>query len=450
MLQVLKQKIHNNKLLFGNIVGAFVIRGMGMVLSVLALPLYMSYFPDNVILGVWFTVITILNWTLSFDLGIGNGLRNNLTKVLAKKDYKYAKELISSAYTLLGLLTVCISLLFVWLSPVVNWNNVLNISVSIFPQGKLVHCINVIVVGIFISFFLRLVNSILFALQYSTANNFISFITQVLLVSFLFIVKPSDDMIVNFTKLSYYYAIAINIALVTATLLVFTRTELKQCKPSFRHYNSGCAKNVVSLGGKFLIAQVLYMIISATNEWFISKFYGPEYCVEYQIYYKIFFVIITLYHLALTPLWSAITKAYTERKFTWLIKLRNILYLSTLLLIVVQIAFMPFIQFILDVWLGDKSIPVDYLYASIFVLFSVANIWVANISVFNSGLGELNLPIVCNAFAVLVKVLGVVYLSSYFDSWIFVIVATLIGLVPYCVIIPILNTRIINRLRTQI
>ena len=86
---------------------------------------------------------------LSFDLGIGNGLRNHLTKAITKKNYIEAKELISSAYTLLGLFTVCISLFFVWFSPLVDWNRIFNIAIDVFPQQQLRYCVNVIVVGIF-------------------------------------------------------------------------------------------------------------------------------------------------------------------------------------------------------------------------------------------------------------------------------------------------------------
>ena len=446
MIKISTQIIQNNIILFGNIMGALLLRGMGMVLSIFSLPLYMSYFPDNVILGVWFTVITILSWVLSFDLGIGNGLRNNLTKALTQKNYAEARKLISSAYLLLGFLTICISLLFVIFSQYIDWNSVLNISNETFPIARLVQCINILVVGIFISFFLRLINSILFALQYSSANNFLSFITQVLLVGFLFVKTPSRSMIDNFEFLSYYYAFVINITLLVATIIVFTKAELKKCFPSYKYYDNNCAKCVLSLGIKFLIVQVLYMIISVTNEWFITKFYGPEYCVEYQIYYKIFFMVISLYNLALIPLWSAITKAYSEKRYTWLVKLRSILYLSTILLAVLQLAIIPFMQFVLDIWLGDRSIIVNYQYALVFVLFSIVNIWVGNMSIFNAGLGVLNLTIVCNLIAVLVKVFGIVFFSSYFVHWIFVIIVTLIGLIPYCVVMPMHNNRIINKL----
>lgn len=437
--------IQDNKILFSNIIGAFLLRGMGMVLSVFSLPLYMSYFPDNIVLGVWFTVITVLSWVLSFDLGIGNGLRNNLTKALTENNYEEARRLVSSAYLLLGFLTVCISLFFMIFSRYVDWNSILNISSDIFPTNSLMKCVNILVVGIFLSFFLRLINSILFALQYSSVNNLLSFITQVLLVGYLFVITPNDSMIDNFVFLSYYYSFVINFVLFIATVFVFTKTKLKNCFPSCKYYNRNTANSVLSLGIKFLIAQVLYMVISVTNEWFVSKFYGPEYCVEYQIYYKVFFVVISLYHLALTPLWSAITKAYSEKRYIWLIKLQKILYLSTVLLMLIQLLVILFIQFVLDIWLGDRSIEVNYQYAFVFAFFSIINIWIGNVSVFNSGIGILDSTIICYLVAVLVKILGIILFSSYFN-WIFVVVITSLSLIPYCILIPIHNSKKINEL----
>lgn len=439
--------IRQNKLLAGNIISAFVIRGISLFLSVATLPLYMRYFTNNNVLGIWYTVITMINWTLTFDLGIGNGLRNELTKALAKKDYVTAKKLISSSYMLLGLLALFVCLLFVLISRHINWNNILNVSINEFPRTYLEECVNIIFIGVISSFFLRIINSILYALQYSSANNFIALTNQGLLVAFLFFVTPKESFIDNFRILAYYHSITINITLIIATIVVFTMTELKHCRPSLRKYSSICAKSVLQLGVQFLVAQLLYMVITVTNEWFITKFYSPDKCVDYQIYYKVFYLFFSLYGLALTPLWSAITKAYAEKKYLWLIKLRNMLYLSVLAMAVLQIAVVPFLQTICDVWLGGKSIALDNSYIAIFILFSIVNIWINNISTFSSGMGVLNLAIICYSFAALVKVLGIVFLSDYFDSWIFVIAITIIGLIPYCVAIPWQNNKLINKLK---
>ena len=94
----IKTKIQNNKSIVINVLGAFIIKGLGLIVNLIALPLYISYFNDNAVLGVWFTILSVLNWILSFDVGIGNGLRNHLTVALTNKDYEEGKRLISSSY----------------------------------------------------------------------------------------------------------------------------------------------------------------------------------------------------------------------------------------------------------------------------------------------------------------------------------------------------------------
>lgn len=83
----------NSKRLFNNIVGAFVIKGIGLLINFFTIPMYMKYFSSAGILGVWYTILSILSWILTFDLGIGNGLRNHLVGPLVRKDKKQIKHI---------------------------------------------------------------------------------------------------------------------------------------------------------------------------------------------------------------------------------------------------------------------------------------------------------------------------------------------------------------------
>ena len=93
---VLNLKSKTNKSLLINIFSSYLVKGLGVLCSLISMPLFLKYFNDQMILGVWFTMLSVLNWILVFDMGIGNGLRNHLTKALAKKDFQSAKQLVSS------------------------------------------------------------------------------------------------------------------------------------------------------------------------------------------------------------------------------------------------------------------------------------------------------------------------------------------------------------------
>ena len=435
-----------NKTIVKNVAGTFLLKGGTVLLHMMSIPLYLRYFNDNEVLGIWFTIINVLNWLLTFDLGIGNGLRNNLTQAISKNDTIQIKELISSAYILLGALSIVAGLVFFGLSGFIDWNSFFNIKYTVLSDIVLERCVDITMLGIIISFFLRLVIAINYALQKSALNNLIGFISAILTFGYLLLVNPSTSTIANFQTLSIFQAIAINVPLLIATIIAFRHQSLKGALPSFKYYNSSSAKAVLSLGLMFLFVQLLYMVITVTNEWFISKFYNPRYCVDYQIYYKLFSFVGMIFMLALSPIWSAITKAYAEERYAWILKLRRLLYIAVFIVAALQIVAIPLMPTILKIWLGNKAINIDYTIIWTFVCFSIIYIWNAVQSVIVSGIGLLKLQAWGYSFAVIFKIISIVALNQYF-GWNLVVGATCIGLIPYCIAQPILINRHFSKLK---
>lgn len=437
-----------NKGIVKNVIGTFIFKGGAVALNMMSIPLYLRYFNNNEVLGIWFTIINVLNWLLTFDLGIGNGLRNNLTQAISLKDNKRIKELISSAYIMLGGLVVFFALAFFGLSDFINWNSFFNIDPQLLPDDVLNRCVNITMAGILGSFFLKLVIAINYALQKSAFNNLIGLVSALFTFGYLIVVTPSDSTITDFQHVSIYQAVVVNIPLLIATIIAFNHHSLRGAFPSFRYYTNKSAKAVLTLGLTFLFVQLLYMVITVTNEWFISKFYNARYCVDYQVYYKLFSLVGTVFMLALTPIWSAITKAYAEKRYQWIIKLRKLLYLAVLGVSLLQILLVPVMPWIIKIWLGSKAIFIDYTTVWIFVCFSVIFVWNAVQSVIVAGLGKLKLQVYGYSFAAIFKVAVIVLCCHYFD-WTLVIAATCIGLLPYSIAQPIVINRQIARLNEK-
>ena len=402
----------------------------------LALPLYIAYFDNNTILGVWFTLLSVLNWVLYFDVGIGNGLRNHLTISLADKNFNQGKRLVSSSYMVLGVIAFLISIFLCLIVPYIDWNSFFNISSEIISSKSLQHSILVTLIGVILSFFLNLVRGMLFALQLPSVVNFISLISSILNVSFLFLVQPIPSLEGRLELMAYAYAIFVNLPLVVSTIWVFTYSELKKCRPSFTHINIEATKQVVGLGVSFFVIQILYMVITVTNEWFISYFFSPDYIVEYQVYFRIFSLVGTLLLLALTPLWSAITKAYAERRFVWIVKLHKILYILAFIFMIIEVALIPFLQPIIDYWLKTKPIVVEYHIACAFAFYGIITIWNAIQSTIVSGLGILKIQLGLYLFAALLKVIFIAIYSSHTNHWEIVMWISAVGLIPFSLIQP--------------
>ena len=77
-----------NKDLLTGIVGSFVVKIGAVLVAFFTTPAYMRFFTNQAVLGIWFTLVSVFNMFLQFDLGLGNGLRNRLTESLAQNDKK--------------------------------------------------------------------------------------------------------------------------------------------------------------------------------------------------------------------------------------------------------------------------------------------------------------------------------------------------------------------------
>lgn len=428
--------LKNNKEIVVNIVAAFGIKGFGMIVNMLSMPLYIDYFNNNMILGLWFTILTVVNWILSFDVGIGNGLRNHLTKALAQKDFEEGKRLTSSAFASLGVITIVFTILVLSVLPVVNWNNMFNISAGIVSRDILAGSVGIIMVGIMVAFFLQIVRGILFALQLSSIVNLLHLLTSILLVAYLFVAPDFSTIEKKLSVMSIAYAILINIPSILVLLYVFFFSEMKHCGPRIKYVTSNAVKAVLGLGMSFFVLQVMYMIITVTNEWFISKYFSPKYCVDYQIYFRLFSLVGSLIMLTMSPLWSAITKAYSMKRYRWIIKLQSVLNYLAFACIVVECLFVIFLQPIINIWLGDRSIEVNYLTASFFLLYGIIMIWIAIQSTIVAGLGTLKTQLRLYIFAAIFKIVLIVVGAQFTDDWSVVILATVLGLLPYCIYQP--------------
>lgn len=417
-----------------NILSTLVIKGGALVISVLSMPVYIKFFNDSKILGIWFTLLSIMTWILSCDLGIGNGLRNNLVEALVSGSGILIKKYIVSAYVISSITAIFVGTVGYWIIGIINWNHFFNISTIDLSTQTLVFSIRIIFIGIILQFVLKLITSVLYALQKPAMTNLIALISsssQLLIILFLPLYNTEKNLII----LSFIYGCCSNIPLVFATIIVFTK-ELKIGPPQFSDINFSFAMGILRLGGAFFFAQILFMFLMNTNEVIITRLYGSEYVVDYQIYNKIFTIIGSLFMIALTPLWSAITKAYSEKNIIWLHRIYKKLNVIVFSAALIEIGIAIFIKPVIYLWVGKDVILVQNNTAILFALFGGFFIYQSALSTIACGLGKLKTQIICYILAVFIKVF-LIYIGNILNlPWIFLIVANMIAILPYCVIQP--------------
>ena len=432
-----------DKLVFQNVIAAFAVKGAALLVSLATIPAFMRYFCDDAVLGVWYTVVSVIGWILNFDLGIGNGLRNHLVVALAANDKHKCRQLISSAYFSVGISCLVVSLIVFLLVPIVDWNMIFGVSSNRIDSGVLATVTTNVLIGMVVQLFLKNITSILYALQKSAVNNFLTLCVSVLQLCFI-LVFPQMDSTEALRVMSIAYPFLMNLPMAIASIIVFAM-PLRFAVPSVRYITRGTVKAVLGLGVAFFVAQVLFMLIANTNEFFISSLFGPSYVVDYQVYYKIFSLVGTLMSLALTPIWSAVTLAIAESNFEWLSSLFRRLEFFGVLIALLELILIPFNQFLFDVWLGEQSIAVAPACSVSFALFGALFAYQSIVASFANGLGHLRIQICCYFFGFAIKVLVAIAASSLGQPWFFVIIGSALALLPFCLI---QRKQIVGKLRS--
>lgn len=422
----------NNKIIIKNTIGAFVVKGLALIVSLLTTPAFLKYFNDKIILGIWYTLLSVLSWVLNFDLGIGNGIRNNLVKALASNDRETAKKIISSGTFSIFIVTLIIIAIGIPLIVLTNLNWLFNISENIISYKVLLCSVLCIFIAISVRFFLTIISSIFYALQKSAVNNFLALCVSVLQLLFVLIFHY-DNAEHALIALSIAYLFISNFPLIVAGIIVFC-TELKDCKPNLRFIDKYQSKNVMSIGGIFFLCQLAYMLIINTNEFCITKLFGPEHTTEYSFYYKLTNLSAMIITLALTPIWSLVTKAMAEKNFSWIEKLYKKVKLFGIFAILLQFIFIPFLQIIFNIWLGNGVVVVDYITAIAFACFGSAFVYSSILSTIVCGMAQMKLQTIFYTIGVIVKFLIVFLCAKLLPvSWNIVVWSNAIVLIPYCI-----------------
>jgi O-antigen/teichoic acid export membrane protein len=428
------------KLLLQNISVSLALKVASIFVGILAIPAYLNYFEDQSLLGGWFALLALFNWLLFFDLGLGNGLKNELIHHLADNNFAKAKELILSSYVVLFLLSTLIILIafLCYIYQPFSWINQKSIATGIYNFEYVVLVTAFIV---FIQFPLRLVVSILLAMQKSALANFLPFLSQLLVLVFLITFNPYDD-INNFLILTAVYGFCICVPLLLATFYVFKITYSWGRGSLSIKFNDAIL--LLITGSKFFWIQVCLLLVNGSNEFIILKFNNAEDVVQYQIYFKVFSVFLIAFSTLTVPLWSAIGQAKALRNPQRILnidKMMRYILISSMFL-------MPLMCFILpytfELWLGEGVIKHDNNTSLIFSLYVFVMMGINYSACVANGFNKLSIQLKCLSLAVVLKFLIIYFFPNLLTEWTDVVIITILSLLPAFIFQFVFSQKVLN------
>lgn len=417
-----------SSVLRNNIIGSVVVKGGALCVTLASTPAYIKYFENDSVLGVWFVIVSILNWILTFDLGIGNGLRNKLAYASSGSNEIEMKMVISSGYVSLGAVCVALALIGFAAIPLCNWNALLNITETAISPDALKTCICIVYFGMVVQFWLKLITSVLYSLQKTAVANSVSLVSSVLLLVFLLVHKGGCQES-RLLALSIAQVLCINLPLIIATICVFM-TTLKHASPSLKFASWAHSKGIVSLGGAFFAIQVCLLITNSTNEFLVGFLYSSADVVGYQVYYRIFSLVIVGFSLVVQPMWSAMASAYAENNYSWLAKAyRRFSYASIggILLALILVFVAPII---IPIWVGPDVVKVDMHTSFIFMCYASITLLVNSSTSVANATSRLKTQVIFTAIAAIVKIPLCCLFAILGCAWDSVLMANCIALLP--------------------
>lgn len=417
-----------SSILRNNIVGSVLIKGGALCVTLASTPAYIHFFENDSVLGVWFIIASILNWILSFDLGIGNGLRNKLTYALSSSDKAEMRKIISSGYASLGSVCIFLALIGVFAIPLCNWNALLNISDQVISARVLESCIYIVYFGMVVQFWLKLITSILYSLQKTAVANLVSLISSILLLIFLLVYKGGGQES-RLLSLGIAQVLCINVPLVVATIFVFS-TTLRHAGPSPRYASLAHSKGIVALGGAFFVIQVCLLITNSTNEFLIGFLYSSADVVGYQVYYRLFSLVIVGFSLVVQPVWSAMAAAFAEGEYSWLAKAYRRFTCASVIGILMAFLLVLLAPIIIPVWVGPDVVVVDIHISLVFMFYASITLLINSSTSVANATSRLKVQVIFAAIAAVFKIPLCAALAALGCGWESVPLANCIALLP--------------------
>lgn len=311
-MTIFKTNDGRNKMLRKNILFSALLKAVGLLTSLLIVPVTLDYL-DNEVYGIWMTMSSILYWFSFFDVGLGNGMRNYLTQSLSCGDYKAARSYLSTTFLLLACIALGAALLCVLPLTLLDMNSVFNTAAI---SGDELRAVMIVAVSFtLILFVVKNVGYIFVALQKYAVNDLLIVAGNVAALFIIYILTRTTESNLLYVVLAFT-AIPVLVYFI-ACIPIFRRYP--QLLPTRNSIDKSLGKKIVGKGlGFFFIQITSCLVIYGSSNLFITQFSGPESVTTYNIAYRFFNLLAIAYTIVISPMWSAYTDAYVKGDTLWI------------------------------------------------------------------------------------------------------------------------------------
>lgn len=373
----------------------------------------------------------MISWMSYFDIGINNGLKNNLAAAFAKNDFELGKRLVSTTYAVLILIFIPIMVVLLFVVQFIDLDSILNISSGSVRGLRLTVCITISYFCI--QFILSTLNVILLADQKPADSSFRILCTQLFSIIIIYLLTLTTKG--NLVYLCLASTFAPLLILFLFNVVLFSR-RYKKIAPNIKYINFSLVPTLMNLGIKFFIIQIAVLIQFQLTNFLIMRYYGPSDVTEYNVAQKYFSMLFMVWNIIITPLWVATTDAFVREDFIWI---RNALkkYLKLTLVFLSLGILMFFVSpLFFKLWLHDTVMVSKGLSFWLLVYYFV-QIFASVFVIVLNGCGVLKTQTITSIISPFVFLLVFFLLKGYGVGFYSVLIASIVANFNGIVIAPI-------------
>lgn len=390
-----------------NIIGSLFLKGISILLSLVVVPLTIDYISPYQY-GVWITLSSVVGWLSFFDIGFGNGLKNKFVEAVAHGNVKLAKIYVSTTYAIMTIIISAIWIVSVVISKFINWNEFLNVNKI---ENVDLYSVVIIVLSTFaFQFILGLLNTILISIQKPVITSIINVISQLLILFgiLLFINFSKDGG--SLTSLSLLMG-GVNTIVLLIFSFYFFRTSLAKYKPSLKDVNFKYTNDLLKIGVKFFVLQIIAIVYYETNNIIITKTLSPLDVTIYNLAFKYMSVLGMGFTIILTPFWSAFIEASILKDFKWMRQVKIKLYQGFMLFVLLGIILIILSPIIYKFWFSNKVlIPINL--TVLMGIWQICNMWNSLHSTLIYGFNKIKLQLICSILVGLLNIPLTIFLCK--------------------------------------
>lgn len=367
-----------------NVLASMALKGIDGIVYLLFVPVTLGYLKPYEY-GVWLTLNSILIWIDSFDIGLGNGMRNKVAEAIAADDKEKGRIYVSTTFFMLVMLMGILVALGSVAEPLIDWYSILKTTPE--EVGSLNRIVYFTFLIYALNFIFKFIGNVYLALQLPAVNNF--FVTAGHLISLIVIFVLTKTTTGSLLLVAVIYSASPLLVYLLAYPITFFKI-FPYLRPSVKYFRKRYLGDLFNVGILFFILQLSGILLFSLANLLISHQFGPEQVTPYNIAYRYYSVIPMIMTIIVAPMWSATTDAYARGEMDWIrITMRRIgryMIGALVVLAIMTVVSEP----VYGIWVGHEvkiGMPISF-WMAVYTGILIVSLAYSN---FLNGLGKLKL-----------------------------------------------------------